>query len=175
MYNLASIAIGVLRRCAPGLKATLKASAESSVVFSVTLPDKTKWIDEEGFTETWHGTTLPFFFRIYHAPQKQLKPGPARPIGVYLFDNAHKDKAFGYAYCFPLLRTTWCRIIVQCAAHEPRVPEKRKDQLYSQLVYMVGVEIEVLRTEALVNAEWVIGVDDDGQILEVGPMSDDDQ
>ena len=142
------------------------------MIFSATLPDKIQKIDVKGLTETWHGTSLPFFFKIYHAPQKRLRPGSAKPVRVYLFDNARKDKAYGYANCFPLLRTTWCSIIVHCAAHEPK--RIRADQLYSKLVYMVGAELWILRTEALDNSDFVIGVDKDEQILDVGTLSDDD-
>ena len=50
----------------------------------------------------------------------------------------------------------------------------RDDQLYSQLVYMVGAELMIMSSEALDNSEFVIGVDKNKQILDVGEMSDDD-
>ena len=46
--------------------------------------------------------------------------------------------------------------------------------MYSQLVYMVGAELMIIRSEALDNSDFVIGVDENTQILEVGGMSDDD-
>jgi len=179
-FDLESVACGLLRRCAPGLHVTNKEKpSESSMIFSATLPEKSQRF-EEGLTETWHGTSLPWFFRIYHDPYRQLHPGSAVPVGVYLFDNAHKEKAYGYASWFPLLRTIWCRIVVHCAAHEPKRIKNdqgkriRHDQLYSQLVYMVGAELMIKRSEALDNSEFVIGVDKNKQILDVGEMSDDD-
>ena len=179
-FDLESVACGLLRRCAPGLHVTDKEKpSESSMIFSATLPEKSQRF-EEGFTETWHGTSLPWFFRIYHDPYRQLHPGSAKPVGVYLFNNAHKNKAYGYASWFPLLRTIWCRIVVHCAAHEPKRIKNdqgkriRHDQLYSQLVYMVGAELMIIRSEALDNSDFVIGVDENTQILEVGGMSDDD-
>ena len=46
--------------------------------------------------------------------------------------------------------------------------------MYSQLVYMVGAELMIMRSEALDNSEFVIGVDKNKRILDVGEMSDDD-
>ena len=130
---------------------------------------------EEGFVEMWHGTTLPVFHRIYHDPHKQLHPGSScKPTGVYLFSSAHKSKAFGYAPCFPVIEDTWCRTVIRCAAFQPtkvRDPHTRKkirlDQSIAQEVYMSGAEVMVLHTRAIDNTDHVVGIDDDGMILNV--------
>jgi hypothetical protein len=165
-YDLTDIACGLLRSCAPGLRiSTSRTISPASMIFSAMVPGECRRLGSEGVRESWHGTSLPFFFRIYHGPQKQLLPGDSNPPGVYVFDNSCKGKAYGYASYFPLLRSTWCQTVIHCAAHRPR--RIRGDQWLSQEVYMIGVELVVLRTEALLNSDQVIGVDDENKILAV--------
>ena len=166
-YNLENVGYCLLRRMTPGLRVSHKQEiSDGMITLAATLTDRPLEIDFDSLTEMWHGTTLPFFFRIFHSDHKQLFPGCSKPTGIYLWELARKEKAWGYASAFPLLKGVWIRTIVQVAAHGAK--KIRVDQMIAQTAYMTGAEIRIQTSKTIYNSDWVVGIDAENNIFDIG-------